>query len=153
MSSSGEDAIPVGGKKFVFSPRDRKTVSMNADVTAALKLVFENDGLEHVLAKSRTGNVAAEENSPVGRLISPFVKEVGEASLTACVAFGGSGRSSCGNRSAGRRRRRSRGSRGSWRTKKVEAKMCFCLQEKDLLPNIKATGSGARKRRDNTRRR
>ena len=50
---------------------------MHADVTAALKLVLEDNGLEHVLAKGGAGDVAAEEDRPVGCLVGPFVEEVG----------------------------------------------------------------------------
>jgi hypothetical protein len=126
---------------------------MGADVAAALKLVLEVNRVPHVDTEGKAVDVALEEKRPVGGLVGPFVEKVSKTSLTVCITLGGTGISGCGGRSAGGRSRRSRRCRKSWRTKKVEAKMCFCLQEKNLLPNIKATGSCARKRWNNSRRR
>ncbi len=118
---------------------------MGADVATILKLVLEVNRVPHVDAESKAVDVALEKKRPVGGFIGPFVKKIGETSMAVCITLGGTGISSCGGRSAGSRRRGSRGCRTSWRTKKVEAKMRFCLQEKNLLPNIKATGSGVGK--------
>ncbi len=126
---------------------------MGADVAATLKLVLEVNSVPHVDTKSEAVDVALEEKRPVGGLVGPFVKKIGETSLTVCITLGGTGVTSSGGRSAGSRSRRSRRCREGWRKKKVEAKMCFCLQEKNLLPYIKATGSCARERWDNSRRR
>ena len=77
MSSCGEDTDTIGGEELVFLLRNNKAVGMHADITAALKLALEDNSLVHVLAESRTGNVAVEEDGSVGRLVCPLVEEVG----------------------------------------------------------------------------
>jgi hypothetical protein len=140
ISHSSLNARLAGSERFIFSLSARKTICVGADVAATLKSVLEVNRVPHVDAESKAVDVALEKKGLVGRFIGPFVKKIGKTSLTACITLGGTGVSSCGGRSAGSRRRRSRGCRKSSRTKKVEAKMRFCLQEKNLFPNIKATG-------------
>jgi hypothetical protein len=153
MSSSSLDNRPVRGKIFIFTLRTRETICVGADVATTLKLVLEVNRVPYFDAESRAVDVALEKERPIGRFIGPFVRKIGETSLKVCFAFGGTGRSRCGSRSAGRRRRRSRGYRERWRTKKVEAKMSFCLKIQNLGLNIKAIRSGAGERWDNARRR
>ncbi len=71
--------------------RASESVGVNADIAAALKLVLEDDSVPHFDAESRAVDVALEETGPVLRFVGPFIKEVGEASLTSRVAFGGTG--------------------------------------------------------------
>ncbi len=53
--------------------------------------------------------------------------------MTVRVAFGGACGSSCGNRGAADRRRRSgRDCGSSWRNEKIEAKKAFLLEDKKL---------------------
>jgi len=153
VSDSSLNACPVRRERFIFSLRTREAIRMCADVAAALKLVLEVNRVPHFSAESKAADVALKKKRPIRRFVGPFVEKISEASLTVCVAFGRSGRSSCSGRGTGRGRRRSRGCRESRRPKKVEAEMRFCLKKKNLGPNIKATGSGAGKRWDNTRRR
>jgi len=103
-----------------------------ADVANALKLVLAINDVPHFDAESRAVDFALEKERTIGGFIGPFVKKIGEASLTICVAFGGTGKSICGSRSAGRRRRTSRGCIESWRTNKVDAEMRFCFKIKKL---------------------
>jgi hypothetical protein len=77
VSSCGEDIVPIRGQGLVFSLRNLKAVGMHADIAAALKLVFEDNSLIHILAESSTCNVAGEKNGLAVRLVCPFVKEVG----------------------------------------------------------------------------
>jgi hypothetical protein len=68
-----------------------------------VELVLEDNCPIHILAKSGTGNIAIEEDGPIGRLVGPLVKEVGYSGLTVSVAFGGisNGRSRRGSTSRG----------------------------------------------------
>jgi hypothetical protein len=55
---------------------------MNADVATALELIFEKDCVPHINTESGTGDIAAKKDRPICSFVSPFVKEVGETSLT-----------------------------------------------------------------------
>jgi hypothetical protein len=68
---------------------------MDADIATALELVLEENCVPHFDAEVGNKDVATEKDIPVCGFVSPFVKEVGEASLTIRVDFGRTGRSRC----------------------------------------------------------
>jgi len=100
---------------------------VNADVATALELVLEENRIPHVDTESRNSDVTTEKERPIRSFIGPFVETMGKASLADGVAFGGTSRSSCGNRSTALSRRRGQSGRTSWGKKKIEAKICLCV--------------------------
>ncbi len=55
---------------------------MNVDIATDVELVLEENCVPHIDAESGTRDVAAEKKRPVCGFVSPFVKEISEASLT-----------------------------------------------------------------------